>query len=71
MITFFGEVTLATLAGYAGACWLTSKLPSKPKRTIKQAEQDHGLHGSNRERAINQSYNWRQDNAERNIYRVS
>ena len=58
MITFYGEVSLATMAGHAGACWLISKLPS-PKRTIKQAEQDHGLHGSNRERAINQSYNWR------------
>ena len=40
------------------AAWLISKLPS-PKRAIKQAEQDHGLHGSNRERAINQSYDWR------------
>ena len=53
MITFFGEVALATLAAYAGACWLISKLPSKPKRTIKQAEQDHGLYDSNRDRAIN------------------
>ena len=58
MITFWGQVALATLATYAGACWLISKLPS-PKRAIKQAEQDHGLHGSNRERAINQSFNWR------------
>ena len=58
MITFYGEVALATMAGYAGACWIIGKLPS-PKRTIKQGGQDHGLHGSNRERAINQSYNWR------------
>ena len=58
MITFYGEVTLATLAAYAGACWLISKLPSS-KRTIKPAIQDHGLHGSNRDRAINQSFNWR------------
>ena len=58
MITFYGEVTLATLAAYAGACWLISKLPSS-KRTIKQIEQDHGLHDSNRDRAVNQSYNWR------------
>ena len=58
MITFYGEVALATMAGYAGACWIIGKLPS-PKRTIKQGGQDHGLHGSNRERAINQSFNWR------------
>ena len=58
MITFYGEVALATLAAYAGACWLISNLPG-PKRTIKQSAQDHGLHGSNRERAINQSFNWR------------
>lgn len=32
MITFYGEVALATLAAYAGACWIISKLPS-PKRT--------------------------------------
>ncbi len=61
MITFYGEVALATMAAYAGACWLISKLPSNPKRsTTHQAiNQDHGLHGSNRERAINQSFNWR------------
>ena len=59
MITFYGEVTLTTLAAYAGACWIISKLPSKPKRAIRQQAQDHGLHGSNRERAINQSFNWR------------
>ena len=58
MITFYGEVTLATLAAYAGACWLISKLPSS-RRAIKQTAQDHGPHGPNRERAINQSYNWR------------
>ena len=58
MITFYGEVALVTLAAYAGGCWLIGKLPS-PKRTIKQAKQDHGLHGSNRDRAINQSFNWR------------
>jgi hypothetical protein len=58
MITFFGEVTLATLAGYAGACWIISKLPS-PKRTIKQERQDHGLHGSNRDRAVNSNHGWR------------
>ena len=58
MITFYGEVALATLAAYAGACWLISNLPS-PKRAIRQQAQDNGLHGSNRERAINQSYNWR------------
>ena len=59
MITFYGEVALATLAAYAGACWLISKVPSNPKRAIKQGGQDHGLHGSNRERAINQAYEWR------------
>ena len=55
MITFYGEVTLTTMAAYAGACWLISKLPSNPKRTIKQIEKDHGLYDSNRDRAINQS----------------
>jgi hypothetical protein len=60
MITFYGEVALATLTAYIGACWLISKLPSSPKRSTKhQVEQDHGLHGSNRDRAINQSFNWR------------
>ncbi len=59
MITFYGEVTLTTMAAYAGACWLISKLPSNPKRTIKQIEQDHGLHDSNRDRAINQAHEWR------------
>ena len=59
MITFYGEVSLATMAAYAGACWLISKLPSNPKRAIKQAAQDNGLHGSNRERAINSTHGWR------------
>ena len=58
MITFYGEVTLTTLAAYAGACWLISKIPSR-KRTIKQAKQDHGLLDSNRDRAINQAHEWR------------
>ena len=58
MITFYGEVTLTTMAAYAGACWIISKLPS-PKHQANPAHDDHGLHGSNRERAINQSYNWR------------
>ena len=40
------------------AAWLISKLPS-PKPGIRQAAQDHGLLDSNRERAINQSFNWR------------
>ena len=59
MITFYGEVTLATLAAYAGACWLISKLPSNPKRAIKQTEHDHGLHDSNRDRSINSLHGWR------------
>ena len=50
-------IYLAMIA--ALAAWLISKLPSKPKRTIKQIEQDHGLHDSNRDRAVNQSHNWR------------
>ena len=58
MITFYGEVALTTMAAYAGACWLISNLPS-PKRTIKQADNDHGLHDSNKDLAINQSCNWR------------
>ena len=58
MITFYGEVTLTTMAAYAGACWLISKLPS-PKPGIRQAEQDHGLLDSNRDRAINQVHEWR------------
>ena len=58
MITFYGEVTLATLAAYAGACWLISKLPS-PKPGIRQAAQDHDLHGSNRDRAVNSTHGWR------------
>ena len=58
MITFYGEVTLTTLAAYAGGCWLIGKLPS-PKRTIKQAKQDHGLPGSNRDRAVNSTHGWR------------
>ncbi len=59
MITFYGEVALTTMAAYAGACWLISKLPGKPKRTIKQAAQDHGLNDSNRDRAINSNHGWR------------
>ena len=58
MVTFWGQVALATLAAYAGACWLISKLPSS-KRAIKQAAQDHGLLDSNRDRAINQAHEWR------------
>ena len=58
MITFWGQVALATLAAYAGACWLISKLPSS-KRAIKQTVQDHGLHGSNRDRAVNSTHGWR------------
>ena len=59
MITFWGQVALATLAVYALACWLISKLPSSKRNTKRHVIQDHGLHGSNRERAINQSFNWR------------
>ena len=58
MLTFWGEFSLGCLVAYAGACWLISKLPS-PKRTIKQGGQDHGLHGSNRERAVNSNHGWR------------
>ena len=58
MLTFWGEVSLTCLAVYALGSWVISLVPS-PKRTINQERQDHGLHGSNRERAINQSYNWR------------
>ena len=58
MITFYGEVALATMGAYAGGCWLISKLPS-PKRTIKQERQDHGLQGSNRDRAVNSNHGWR------------
>ena len=60
MITFYGEVALATMAAYAGACWLISKLPSPKRSTTHQAiNQDHGLPDSNRDRSINQSHGWR------------
>ena len=49
-------IYLAMIA--ALAAWLISKLPSK-KQARRQSIQDHGLHGSNRERAINQTLNWR------------
>ncbi len=57
MITFWGEVALTTLAGYAELAWGISKLPS-PKRPIKPSakQQHHGLHDSNKDRAINQSH---------------
>lgn len=32
MITFWGQVALVTLAVYALACWLITKIPN-PKRT--------------------------------------
>lgn len=57
MITFWGEVALTTMAGYAAIAWGISKLPS-PKRPIKLSanQQDHGLQDSNKDRAINQSH---------------
>ena len=59
MITFWGQVALATLAVYTGLAWLISKLPS-PKRTNQvQTEQDRDLHGSNRDRAVNSTHGWR------------
>ena len=58
MVTFWGQVALATLAAYAGACWLISNLPS-PKRAIRQQAQDHGLHDSNKDRSINAQHGWR------------
>lgn len=59
MITFYGEVTLTTMAAYAGACWLISKLPSKKRHITKPAIQDHGLHDSNKDRSINSLHGWR------------
>ena len=59
MITFYGEVTLATLAAYAGACWLISKIPSRKRTSKVHTEHDHGLHDSNRDRSINSLHGWR------------
>ena len=59
MITFYGEVALATLAAYAGACWLISKIPSRKRTNNVQTEHDHGLYGSNRDRAVNSTHGWR------------
>ena len=58
MITFWGDVALTTMAAYAGNL-LVNQQVAKSKRTIKQAEQDHGLHDSNRDRAINSLHGWR------------
>ena len=60
MITFWGEVALTTMAGYAAIAWGISKLPSS-KRPIKPSanQPDHGLHDSNKDRSINQSHGWR------------
>ncbi len=59
MITFYGEVSLATMAAYAGACWLISKLPSSKRNTKRHVVQDHGLYDSNKDRAVNSTHGWR------------
>jgi hypothetical protein len=59
MITFYGEVTLTTMAAYAGACWLISKLPSKPKRTSgKVASVTDTLADGNKDRSEAAFHGW-------------
>ena len=58
MITFYGELALATLAVYALACWLISKIPS-PKRTSgKVASVTDTLADGNREKSESKFYGW-------------
>ena len=57
MITFWGQVALATLAVYALACWLITKIPN-PKRSNKAEKAEHGLEGGNRERSQSKFYGW-------------
>ena len=45
MITFWGQVALATLAVYALACWLISKLPSSKRNTKRHVIRDHRAPG--------------------------
>lgn len=41
------------------AAWLISKMPGKKRQSVAPAVQDHDLHGSNKERAINSTPGWR------------
>ena len=61
MITFYGEVTLATLAGYAMAAEVykeTGKQSVSAREAIElvKMQADHGLPGSNRDRAVNSTH---------------
>ena len=59
MITFYGEVSLATLAVYALACWLITKIPNPKRQGDKVASVADTLADGNKDRSINSLHGWR------------
>ena len=58
MITFYGEVALTTLAAYAGACWIISKLPSSKRTSGKVASVTDTLADGNKDRSEAAFHGW-------------
>ena len=57
MITFWGQVALATLAVYTGLAWLISKVPS-PKRTSGKVASVDAFADGNKEKSRSAFYGW-------------
>ena len=58
MITFWGQVALATLAVYALACWLITKIPNPKRQGDKVASVADALADGNRERSESAFHGW-------------
>jgi hypothetical protein len=60
MITFWGEVALTTLAGYATAVWVISKIQVRPRPRIKLVNKPthDPLQGSNKDRSSANYHGW-------------
>ena len=58
MITFWGQVALATLAVYALACWLITKIPNPKRQGDKVASVADALADGNREKSESKFYGW-------------
>ena len=58
MITFWGQVTLATLAAYILVCYLVSKVSSPKRQGDKVASVADALADGNRERSESAFHGW-------------
>ena len=58
MITFWGQVALATLAAYVLACWLISKIPNPKRQGDKVASVADALADGNKDRSEAAFHGW-------------